>query len=58
MAISHVLPDCGAGDADTVPLPLLARGEWSFRAEPAGPVRVDGRRREVGTGHERPSVRS
>ena len=58
MAISHVLPDCGAGDADTVPLPLLARGEWSFRAEPAGPVRVDGRRREAGTGHERPSVRS
>jgi len=58
MAISRVLPDRGAGDADTVPLPLLARGEWSFRAEPAVPIRDDGRRREAGTEHERPSVRS
>ena len=58
MAISHVLPDRGAGDADTVPLPLRVRGEWSFWAEPAVPVRGDGPRREAGTEHERPSVRS
>ena len=57
MAISHVLPGRGAGDADTVPLPLLARGEWSSQAEPAVPVRGDDRRREAGTEHERPPAR-
>jgi exopolysaccharide biosynthesis polyprenyl glycosylphosphotransferase len=58
MAISHVLPDHGAGDADTVPLPLLARREWSFRAEQVVPVQDDGQRRKAGTEHERPSVGS
>ncbi len=58
MAISHVLPDRSAGDADTVPLPLLARAQWSLRAEPAVPVRDGGRRREAGAEHERPPVES